>query len=79
MSTLHTVSASAVNVTVASGALRVVLADGREVHVPLSWFPRLESASESERGEWRLIGEGEGIHWPVIDEDISVASLLRLS
>ena len=57
-------------------SLHVVLADGREVSAPLLWFPRLLHATESERGRWELIGDGIGIHWPLIDEDVEVASLL---
>ena len=68
---------TAVEVEVADDRLRVTLSDGREVSVPLAWFPRLCSASETQRRHWRLIGRGEGIHWPEADEDISVASLLR--
>ena len=58
--------------------LRVTLADGRELAAPLEWFPRLRDASNDERLRWRLVGSGQGIHWPAIDEDISVAGLLRL-
>jgi hypothetical protein len=58
--------------------LRVELSDGREVSAPLSWFPRLEKASSRARAKWRMIGSGSGIHWPEVDEDISVASLLGL-
>lgn len=57
--------------------LHVVFDDGRELSAPLEWFPRLRDASAGERGNWRFIGRGEGIHWPDIDEDISVAGLLR--
>lgn len=56
--------------------LVVDLADGRTIAVPLAWFPRLVHASESERSNWRLIGKGQGIHWPDLDEDISVEGLL---
>lgn len=56
----------------------VVLTDGREVAAPLSWFPRLANATPKERANWRLIGGGVGIHWPELDEDVSVASLLGL-
>jgi hypothetical protein len=66
----------AVDVKVTDAALTVFLADGRELSVALAWFPRLVNASTSERHEWRLIGQGIGIHWPSIDEDISVESLL---
>jgi hypothetical protein len=59
--------------------LHVVMADGRELSVPLEWFPRLRDASPEQRSHWRFIGHGKGIHWPEVDEDISVASLLRLS
>ncbi len=58
--------------------LVVVLADGREVSAPLAWFPRLARARAEERSTWRLIGQGEGIHWPTVDEDISVPHLLGL-
>jgi len=57
--------------------LRVRLSDGREVSVPLEWFPRLRDATEEQRANWRLIGRGIGIHWEDIDEDISVAGLLH--
>ena len=57
--------------------LVVILADGRELAAPLAWFPRLLEATVDQRRNWRLIGGGHGIHWPDVDEDISVASLLR--
>jgi len=57
--------------------LRLVLADGRELTAPLEWFPRLRDATPEQRGNWRLIGGGQGIHWPDVDEDIAVATLLR--
>ena len=56
--------------------LIVFLVDGRRLAVPLVWFPRLEQASPSERADYELLGNGEGIHWLQIDEDISVAGLL---
>ena len=56
--------------------LRVDLADGRRIIVPLAWFPRLVAASSSSRANWQLLGDGEGIHWPDADEDLSVAGLL---
>jgi hypothetical protein len=71
------VDATAVDVTLTDDRLTVTLADGRELAVPLSWFPRLREATEAQRRNWRLIGRGQGIHWPEVDEDISVASLLR--
>jgi hypothetical protein len=67
----------AVNVITDDDDLTVDLADGRRVSVPLAWFPRLLSASEEARGNWRLVGDGQGIHWPDIDEDLSVSGLLR--
>jgi hypothetical protein len=70
-------SALAVDVSCSSHSLSVVLADGRTITVPLAWFPRLLEATAKQRGEWELIGGGIGIHWEAIDEDISVASLLR--
>ncbi len=68
---------TAVDVTVTDADLHVVLADGRAVSVPLAWLPRLRDATPEQRAHWRLIGRGEGIHWPDIDEDVSIASLLR--
>jgi hypothetical protein len=69
--------ATAIDVAVKDDRLVVILADGRELATPLTWFPRLLDATKEQRGNWRLIGRGHGIHWPDIDEDISVASLLR--
>jgi Protein of unknown function (DUF2442) len=69
--------ANAVDVTVTDDQLVVVLADGRELAAPLLWFPRLLEATPDQKRNWRLIGRGQGIHWPDVDEDISVASLLR--
>jgi len=61
---------------VTSKTLEVVLRDGRTLSVPLEWYPRLAHGSRTERQRWRLIGEGIGIHWPDLDEDISIAGLL---
>lgn len=66
--------AQAVHVSV--DTLTVDLTDGRSIAVPLAWYPRLASGSEVERSHWRLVGRGEGIHWPDLDEDISVDNLL---
>ena len=71
------IDATAVDVTVMDDRLVVVLADGRELATPLAWFPRLLEATPEQRRNWRFIGRGHGIHWPDVDEDISVASLLR--
>jgi len=67
----------AVDVDFADDALHMVLADGREISAPLEWFPRLRDADEKQRNNWRLIGRGVGIHWPEIDEDIAVSTLMR--
>jgi Protein of unknown function (DUF2442) len=66
----------AVDVSFNADDLVLQLADGRQVSVPLTWFPRLLRATAEQRSNWRLIGNGIGIHWPLIDEDISVASVL---
>ena len=68
----------AVDASCDDDSLTVVLADGREITVPLEWSPRLQKATSIERQDWRFIGGGVGIHWEAIDEDISVESLLRL-
>ena len=67
----------ATGVELTDSRFKVILDDGRELAVPIEWFPKLRDASAAERGNWRLIGRGEGIHWPDIDEDISVAGVLR--
>ena len=64
------------DVRVSDDALTVDLVDGRTLSVPLPWYPRLLHASPEERNHWRLIGRGEGIHWPDLDEDISVEGLI---
>jgi hypothetical protein len=69
--------AAAKKVRVTDDALIVELTDGRVVSVPLEWYPRLAEASAAERRRWELIGPGIGIHWPAVDEDISVDGLLR--
>ncbi len=66
----------AVRVTVTKDALAVDLTDGRTVIAPLAWYPRLLHGTNEERKRWRLIGGGEGVHWPDLDEDISVDGLL---
>ena len=65
-----------VGVTCSDVALRVELADGREIVAPLEWFPRLRDATAAQRATWRPIGGGVGMHWPELDEDLSVAGLL---
>jgi hypothetical protein len=67
----------ATEVVLSDSELTVSLADGRKVVVPLSWFPRLVAATAEERSRWEILGNGEGIHWPDVDEDLSVAGLLR--
>jgi hypothetical protein len=64
-------------VSIDEDELTVLLADGRKISVPLAWFPRLLHATEDQRRNFELLGDGEGIHWPEIDEDLSVAGLLR--
>ena len=68
-----------VAVSLTEVALHFSLADGREISAPLKWFPRLQNASEKDRNNWRLIGNGVGVHWPTIDEDIAVSTLFRTS
>jgi hypothetical protein len=64
------------DVHVSEDTLTFDLSDGRTISVPLGWFPRLEHGRPEERANWRLIGKGHGIHWPDLDEDISVEGLL---
>jgi hypothetical protein len=73
-SDLH--GARAVDVKVTDDELTVELEDGRTLAVPLVWYPRLLHANKDERTRWSLIGRGVGIHWPSVDEDISIDGLL---
>lgn len=64
-------------VQVTKDSLVVQLKDGRTLTAPLTWYPRLLHGSQAERRNFRLLGSGEGVHWPELDEDISVDGLLR--
>ncbi|MGO9547481.1 MAG: DUF2442 domain-containing protein [Rhodomicrobium sp.] len=66
----------AISVSVTPDVLEVALDDGRTIAAPLAWFPRLVHGTEEERSRARLIGQGEGLHWPDLDEDVSVEALL---
>jgi len=66
----------ATEVKVTRDTLVFGLRDGRVVSVPLTWYPRLAAATPGERRRWELVGPGIGIHWPTIDEDVSVEALL---
>jgi hypothetical protein len=63
-------------VVVTDETISVDLADGRTVSAPIVWYPRLAHATVAERSNWRFVGHGEAIHWPELDEDISVRGLL---
>jgi len=65
------------SVEIDEDSLVVDLVDGRRIAVPLVWFPRLLRATAEERNNWEILGNGEGIHWPDLDEDLSVAGFLR--
>src|SRR5947209_19678780 len=75
-STVETREALASHVEISEDTLSVELADGRTIAAPLAWYPRLAHGSAEERGSWRLLGGGRGIHWPALDEDVSIANLL---
>lgn len=68
--------AKAQQVVVTEDSLSIDLVDGRTISVPLAWYPRLYHGTPEERQHWRLIGQGEGINWPDLDEDISVENVL---
>ncbi len=65
-----------VHLTIDDNFLHLRLADGRELSVPLAWYPKLIGASSEQRANWRWIGGGVGVHWPDIDEDLSVLGML---
>ncbi len=70
-------SKNAINVAFENSKMILFLEDGRELSIPLEWFPRLRKATDKQLNNWRLIGKGEGIHWEEIDEDILVENLLE--
>ena len=76
-SSLPDVDPRAKEVAIDEDELMVLLADGRRICVPLTWFPRLLRATPTQRSNFELLGDGKGIHWPDLDEDLSVAGLLR--
>jgi hypothetical protein len=76
MSTVLKVDPRVASVRVTNELIIADLADGRTISVPLAWSWRLSDATPEQRANWRLIGSGEGVHWPEIDEDISVRGML---
>lgn len=77
MSTLQNdIQPSATKVTFAESEMIVSLKDGRSITVPLAWFASLAAATSEQRADYQLLGGGVGIHWPQLDEDISIAGLL---
>ena len=76
ISTVEVRVPEAERVIVTEDTLTAELSDGRTISVPLDWYPRLIHATPQERGHWELIADGDGIHWPDLDEDISVEGLL---
>ncbi|HLO13587.1 MAG TPA: DUF2442 domain-containing protein [Anaerolineales bacterium] len=76
--TLSPTSVLALDVRFTEDAMLVSLSDGREISVPLEWFPRLRDATPEQRTKWRFIARGVGMHWEEIDEDIAVTTLLRV-
>lgn len=77
ISVVKSVQALATDVQFDEHMMHVLLVDGRQISVPIEWFPTLRNASEKQRKRWRLIGGGVGIHWPELDEDLSVSALLE--
>ena len=76
MTTSVTLEARAEKVKVTGKELIVQLIDGRRLEVPLSWFPKLLHAAPAKRNRFRLIGDGIGLHWPDLDEDLSINGLM---
>jgi len=74
---LPSVEPRAKEVRVTDDELCVLLADGRRISVPLTWYPWLLRATPQQRSRFEILGEGQGIHWPEIDEDVSIEGLLR--
>lgn len=70
-------SKNAIDIVFSDSKIIFILEDGRELAVPLEWFPRLRKATAEQLNKWRFIGKGEGVHWEEIDEDISIENLLE--
>jgi Protein of unknown function (DUF2442) len=64
------------NLAITDDSLVVDLSDGRSITVPIAWYPRLQHGTPDERNKWGWIGDREGIHWPDLDEDISIENLI---
>jgi hypothetical protein len=75
-STTETAVVRAETVVITDDAISVELSDGRSISAPLAWYPRLLHGTPEERSNWRLVGQGTGIHWPALDDDVSVQNLL---
>ena len=71
-----TKSNNAVNLWFSNDKMNILLEDGRELAIPIEWFPSLRNATEKQLNNWRFIGDGEGVHWIDLDEDISIEALL---
>ncbi len=69
-------SYQATNLTFTEDKMTIFIEDGREVSIPLEWFPKFRNASPAELNDWRFIGDGEGIHWESLDEDLLVSELI---
>jgi hypothetical protein len=67
----------AIALTISGDTISIDLDDGRSISVPLSWYPRLYHANRKEQNNWILVGEGHGIHWPDLDEDVSIQGILE--
>jgi len=76
-SAVEAINVLATDIRFDADRMHVQLSDGREIIVPLEWFPSLRNATDEQRNRWRLIGKGVGIHWEDLDEDISLDGLLR--
>ena len=75
-SSVNDLQAQAIDVSVTDIEISVDLTDGRTIIVPVGWYPRLQRGTAKERKKWRFVGQGEGIHWPDLDEDVRVQNLL---
>jgi hypothetical protein len=75
ISTIEIQPTLAERISIDEELLTIDFVDGRSVSIPLEWYPRLVHGTVQERNNWRLIGQGEGIHWPELDEDISVENV----
>lgn len=74
---MNTSTVTIKNITFRQGAMTLHFSDGRKVSTPIAWYPRLDRATAKQRNNWQILGKNRGIHWPDVDEDLSIEGILH--